>query len=177
MGVNITGVNGNISLIKQTYKKFLALGEGITGADFQMLIHHPAAVPLSFLVQATQLPPVERENIETKGPHGITFNQQGHFKNAGEITLSFKEVVNGLAYAAVRHLVRNKIYFNVTMGLITESRGASLAACTLTLEDCWLKLDAADLSVEDGATLLKPAGTLYYNWPTWLDEAGEVLKW
>lgn len=161
---NISNVVGNIPLAKAAYTKLLGLGEGATSDDFEMTIsEYP---DLAFLCQSTQLPPMEREAIESYGPHGVQFVQAGRYKNAQEVPISFKEVITGKAYEAIRSWVKEKKYLEVEIKLTSESNEAGSPSTTLRMEDCWLSLDGFDLSVED-PTLVKPVGTLHANWVGW----------
>lgn len=164
---NISDVKGSVDLVKKSYKKFMALGEGVSGDEFMMKIE--GYDDLGFLVQTSQLPAIMRENIESYGPHGIQFNQQGRFKNAQDVPVSFKEVISGKAYKALREWIKEKKYLKVTLALVGESFSSSKPETTVVMEDCWIEIEGADLSVEDGATLVKPSGTLHANWVGWLD--------
>lgn len=171
---NIANVAGNIPNVNKSYKKLLALGEGAKSDDFRMTIEGYS--DLEFLVQATQLPELKREMIESYGPHGVKFNQQGKFLNAGDITITFKEVIDGNAYRALREIVKDKKYVEVRLQLMGESESTFGTACVMS--DCWFEIDALDLSVEDGTTLVKPAGTIHYNWVSWLDDGEpETMGW
>ena len=165
---NISEVKGNVGIVKKSYKKLLALGEGVTGEEFLMKIE--GFDDLTYLIQTTQIPAMMRENIESYGPHGVQFNQQGRFKNAQDVPISFKEVISGAAYKALRDWVKNKKYLKVTLALVGESAPTSNANTTVVMEDCWIELEGVDLSVEDGAQVLKPSGTLHANWIGWLDD-------
>jgi len=171
----IANVAGNIPNINKTYKKLLSLGEGAKADDFRMTFE--GYDDLEFLVQATQLPELKREMVETYGPHGVKFNQQGKFLNAGDMTITFKEVIEGKIYKALREIVKEKKYLKITLGCLGESKPGSPADLTVVLEDAWLEIDALDLSVEDGTTLVKPAGTIHYNWVGWLDGKSDTLAW
>ena len=46
----------------------------------------------------------------------------------------------------------------------------SNADVTWILEDSWIELEGVDLGVEDGATLIKPSGTLHVNWVSHFDD-------
>lgn len=164
---NISDVAGNVKKIRHGYRRLLALGEGVAADEFILTIEGYA--DLRYLVQSSQLPPMIRETIESYGPQGVQFNQQGRFKNAQDIPIAFKEVIKGTAYKALRDWVRNKKYLEVKIGLAGESFPSSNINTTVTLEDCWIELEGADLSVEDGATLVRPTGTLHANWISWLD--------
>jgi len=165
---NIANVAGNIGNINKSYKKLLSLGEGAKGDDFRMTIEEYP--DLEFLVQATQLPEIKREMIESYGPHGVKFNQQGKFNNAGDMTITFKEVITGEVYACLAEIVKEKKYVEIKLGLLGESQPESVPGTTCLMSDCWIEIDALDLSVEDGTTLVKPSGTIHYNWVSWLDD-------
>ena len=172
---NISNVQQNVPLVKNSYKNLVSMGEGAKGDDFRMTIEgYP---DLEYLVQTTQLPALKREMIESKGPHGVMFNQQGNFMNAQDITITFKEVVSGKALEALRDWVANKKYLQVTLALISESQPESVYANSVVLEDAWIEIDAVDLSVDDTTTLVKPSGTIHGNWVTWPDEEQETLPW
>lgn len=172
---NISNVQQNVPLVKNSYKNLVSMGEGVKGDDFRMIVEGYSN--LEFLVQATQLPALKREMIESKGPHGVMFNQQGNFMNAQDITITFKEVVTGKALEALRDWVKNKLYKQVTLALISESQPESNTANSVVLEDAWIEIDAVDLSVDDTTTLVKPSGTIHGNWVTWADEEQETLPW
>jgi len=172
---NISNVNANVPLLKSSYKNLVAMGEGAKADDFRMTFdEYP---DLEYLVQITQLPAMKREVIESRGPHGVQFVQQGVFMNAQEVPITFKEVVSGKALQFLIDWVKNKRYVTATLALISESQDESNEYNTVTMEDCWIEMDGVDLSVDDGATLVKPAGTLHCNWASWLDDEQETLSW
>lgn len=173
---NVANVQQNVPLVKNSYKKLVSLGEGAKGDDFRMTFsEYP---DLEFLVQSTQLPEMKRDLIESRGPHGVMFNQQGTLKNAGDITITFKEVISGEALACLSECVREKKYLTVTLALISESQPDSTSQNTVVMEDAWFEMDGVDLSVDDTTTLVKPSGTLHYNWVSWFDEEeGATLSW
>ena len=172
---NITGVTQNIALVRGSYKKFVSLGEKAVASDYRMLI--PTYPNLEYLIHSTQLPAMAREPIEDYGPHGVQFNQAGRYKNAVDLTITFKETLSGEAYRCLRDWVRNKRYLEVYIGLLGESRPESNANNTLLLDDCWCELEAVDLSNEDNTTLVKPSGTLHANWHSWVDSEVHTLGW
>ena len=172
---NISNVQQNVPLVKNSYKNLVSMGEGAKGDDFRMTIEDYS--DLEYLVQSTQLPALKREMIESKGPHGVMFNQQGNFMNAQDITITFKEVITGAALEALRDWVKEKKYLQVTLALISESLPESNIANSVVLEDAWIEIDAVDLSVDDTTTLVKPSGTIHGNWVTWADEEQETLPW
>ncbi len=156
---NISGVQGNTSLFKQTYKKMLSLGEAALGADFTMTVEgYP---DLQYLIQAFGIPAMKREPVEIFGPHGVKFVQQGKYEGSVEIPVTFKEAVAGNAFQAIKSWIKNKQYLEVTLTLTSESNPIGNDAHNWIIEDAWLELDNVDLSVEDGAVPLKPSGTLH----------------
>ncbi len=158
---NISGVQANVSLLRETYKKMAALGEAVKGQDFRMEVEgYP---DLEFLIQSSQTPPMKRELVETVGPFGVKCNQQGRFMNEIEMPITFKEVMSAAAYRALKTWVRDKKYLEVMLTLISESNLTASDDHTWLLEDCWIELDGGDLSVED-AVVLKPSGTLHGNY-------------
>jgi len=171
---NIANVSHSMPLVKQSYQKLLSFGEGATSDDFRMVIE--GWPDLEFLIQASQLPPLGREPVEGFGPHGVQFTQQGRYKNIAEVPITFKEVLTGKVYEAVRNWVLNKDYLTVILALIAESEPESNAYNTVTMYDTWIELEGVDLSVED-STLVKPAGTLHANWLDYLDAGGASLDW
>lgn len=168
---NITGNQGNIRKIRTGYRKLTALGEGAVADEFRMEIEGNSE--LTYLVQTTQLAALAREPIESYGPNGVQFVQQGRFKNAQEVPISFKEVISGKAYEFLREKLKNKEYISIKLALVGESYPTSTPANSVLMEDCWIELEGVDLSVED-ATLIRPSGTIHANWVSWLDDDQNV---
>lgn len=170
---NITGVVARVPLIKKTYKKFVALGEKATGDDFRMVIEgYP---DLEYLVQGVQYPPIGREPVETFGPHGVQFVQQGRPRNIVESPITFVETLSGAAYAALRDWVINKRYLEVHLSAVAESEDGNKHN-SFILYDSWVEVEGYDLSVED-ATIVKPTGTLHGNWNSGFDTDDHSLEW
>jgi len=171
---NIVGPSGNISPIKRLYKKWLSYGEKITGNEYKMSFDgYP---DLNYLVTSSQLPALQREVVESYGPMGVKFNQMGRYVNAQDVPVGFSEVIEGKMYSALREIVRQKIYLDITIGLVSESQSTSSPFATVVLEDSWIELEGVDLSDEDGAALIKPAGTIHANWVSWVDEDGQTIS-
>jgi len=165
---NISGVQANIPIIKQSYKKIVAYGEKVLGSEYKMEVEgYP---DLTWLIASVSMPAMQREMVETVGPHGIKFNQMGKYINAQDVPITFDEVITGKALEALRDWVKNKKYLKVTLGLVSESLTTSNAATSVSMEDCWLECDAIELGNENSATVVKPTGTLHCNWITWLDD-------
>ena len=170
---NISNVTPRVDLIRQSYKKFAGLGEKALANEFKMIIE--GYRNLEYLVNATQLPPLKREMIESFGPHGIQFQQQGRVMNAHEVPITFIETLSGEAYRAIRDWVTNKRYLEVVLSMLSESQDGNRYT-SVAMFDTWIELDGVDLSVED-ATVLKVAGTLHCNWVTWFDPEDYSLSW
>ncbi|MDX5979649.1 hypothetical protein [Vreelandella alkaliphila] len=159
----ITGSVGNVGLFQESYNTHVAKGEGLIGTDF--LLEIEGYEDNSTLIQAFQLPPLMREMIESFGPMGVRFLQAGNYNNAAEIPITFKEVINGDIYTMVRDWVVNKRYLRCRLRTTSESKnGQNAQSHGFIMHDCWLNLDGVDLSVEDRAALVKPAGTLHANY-------------
>ena len=168
---NIHDNYGNVPRLKHNYKRLLGLGEGVASDEFIMTFEGNNDV--RYLVQSTQIPALQREVIESRGPFGVQFNQQGVYKNAQDISITFKETIKGHAYSFLRDLVVNKRYIKIKLTLAGESFPDGNDFTGLVLEDCWIELEAADLSVEDSGTLVRPSGTIHANWVSH-DENGSV---
>lgn len=169
---NISDVKGSIDKIRAGYRKLLALGEGVASDEFIMTFE--GNDDMRYLVQSTQFPALAREMIESFGPHGVQFNQQGRYKNAQDLSISFKEVITGKVYEFLRDIIKEKKYVTIKIALTGESYTSSTPSNSLLLEDCWIELEAVDLSVEDGGTLFRPSGTIHANWVSYLDSDQSV---
>lgn len=157
----ITGAVGNTEVFRKSFNKLVSKGEGLIGTDFKMTFEQYPEITV--LVQTTQIPPVLREMIETFGPHGVRFLQAGNYNNAAEIPISFKEVIKGESYQMIRDWIVNKRYLKVTLEMDPESLPGGSAPLKFIMHDCWLNIDGVDLSVEDRASIVRPAGTLHAN--------------
>ena len=166
----IPNAKGNVKLLKQAFTKHVAMGEGVISSDFEMTIS--GMENLTTLVQAAQIPPFGREEIETFGPMGVQFYQQAGYNNAGEMPVTFKEVISGPVLEAIRNSIAEKQYLEITMKLIGESIPDGVEPLKFRMSECFIKLDGVDLSVEDRTALVKPAGTIRYNWSELLSGKG-----
>jgi len=133
---NISGVQGDVSLFKETYKKMLSLGEAALGQDFVMTVE--GYTDLQYMVQTFGIPTMKREPVETFGPHGVKFVQQGKYEGSVEIPITFKEVISGNAFQAIKSWIKNKEYLEVTLTLTSESNQAGNDAHNWIIEDAWL---------------------------------------
>lgn len=165
---NITDVHGNIPTLKKGYKKLLGLGEGLVSDEF--IMEFEGNENMRYLVQITQFPALAREIAETYGPQGVQFKQATRFKNAQDVPITFKETIKGHAYEFLRDLVANKKYITIKLTAAGESFLDGNPHAAVRMEDCWIEIDGVDLSVEDGASLARPAGTIHANWVSWCDD-------
>lgn len=163
----LVDVLGNVPIIKKSWNRLLGLGEGMVGNEFIMTFEGNENA--RFLVQTTQFPALQRANVETFGPHGVMFRQQAWFQNAQDISVSFKETIKGHAYEYLRSMIKNKIYTTIKLAAAGESYLNGNPHAAVILYDSWIELDAVDLSVEDGTSLVKPSGTIHANWVSWCD--------
>jgi hypothetical protein len=157
---NSGGVTASMSLLSESYSKMLSYGESARAQDFVMTVVGDAN--LHWLIQAATTPALKREVVEVVGPFGVRSIQQGRFINEIEMAITFKEVVSGLAYTALHAWSETKAYKTVTIALKSETQGVAADGADgfWKIEDCWIELDGADLSVED-AVPLKLSGTLH----------------
>ena len=166
----VPNAKGDVNLLKTAFSKHVAMGEGAVASDFEMIIG--GLESLTTLVQAAQIPPFGREEIETFGPLGVQFYQQGSYNNAGEMPVTFKEVISGPVFEAIRNSVANKDYLDITLRLVSESLPDGVKPLEFKLYNCFFRMDGVDLSVEDRTALVKPAGTIRYNWSELLSGKG-----
>ena len=161
------GVIGNVPVIKKSWDRIVGLGEGMVGNEFIMTFEGNDNV--RFLVQTSQFPALQRANVETYGPHGVMFRQQAWYQNAQDISVSFKETIKGHAYQFLRSMIQKKLYITIKLAAAGESYLNGNPHAAVILYNSWIELDAADLSVEDGTSLVKPSGTIHANWVSWCD--------
>jgi hypothetical protein len=156
----ISNVVANIDLLRTSFDNAVALGESARAQDFSMKVVEYS--DLTWLIQALTIPSIKREVVETVGPFGVRWIQQGRFINEIEMAITFKDVVNGIALQALQNWSENKRYLTVAIALKSESEGEATDKdiAYWEISDCWLELDGADLSVED-AVPLKLSGTLH----------------
>lgn len=159
------GAKGNIPLIRQSYKDSMALGERTRGDEFRFIFADNTN--MEFLVIATQMPPLKRELVEIPGPQGIKIMQQGKYLHSGDINITFVEVLTGKTLEYLRKKVIDKEYFDAYMTLCGESNPGGSKPTSLPIYDCWLEIDAIDLSNEDSTMAVKPTGTIHCNWIGW----------
>ena len=158
-----SNTKGNLGFLKGKYKKNMAAGEKLSGAEFEMKID--GYDNLTVLIRSTQIPAIGRAEMEDFGPMGLKFVQQGPLENSGEISVTAVETIKGDVLKVIYDIVKNKKYVNLTIKPTPESlNGANPAGTGWRMEDCKLKSDAVDLATEDTTALVKPPITITYNW-------------
>lgn len=153
---------GNIPLLKKSLNAFVALGHKAKSSDFEFVMRGFEGIKT--LVQAVQIPVVGREPIELFAPYGVKFQQQGSPNTSGEMPITFLETVHGDVYKRLRESSMRRCYWDATLTLNCEELPSGVAPLKFNIYNCWIKLDGVDLSTEDQSAVIKPAGTLYYNW-------------
>lgn len=154
--------SGNVGFLESARNSFVALGNKAQSKDFEMLIDGMEG--FKTLIQATQIPEIGRESVEMFAPYGVPFYQQGTAKVAGELAITFMETVSGTVMQTIRQKAKDRCYFNATIKLACEEKPGSVGPLTYKFYDCWIKLDPTDLSTDDTTGLVRPAGTMFYNW-------------
>ena len=168
MGSPISNTAANIGLLQTSYNTSIqTIGEVARAQDFLLTFASGTGtsdstqnVIIQYLVQSATIPAIKREVVETVGPFGVRSIQQGRFMNEIEMAITFKETVTGAGYAFLQTWTRDKLYKEVTVSMVSESRSSSTECPSWTVTECWIELDRADLSVED-AVPLKLSGTLH----------------
>jgi len=161
-----SNAKGNMSFVKQQFRKNLDAGEKMSGAEFEMVFNNNPN--MTVLVRTTQLPAQGRADVEDFGPMGVSFTQAGPLENKGEVTVSCVETIKGIVVPFVTDLVRGKKYVDITIRPTPESlAGKSPTGTTCRLEHCKIRCDAIDLATEDVQALVKPNMTITYNWYEW----------
>lgn len=154
---------GDLSFLKTKFNQNLAAGEKLMGAEFQMVFEgYP---DLSVLIRSTQFPAMGRADVEDFGSMGLNFTQHGALENKGEITVTCVETLQGKVLEAVRDIVKNKKYVNLTIESTPESTsGTSVDSLKFKLSHCKLRSDVVEWSSEDTAALVRVSMTIVYNW-------------
>ena len=160
----------DLRLVKQTYSNFVSIGSKISAADFMARIDGYSN--MQYLVKTFQLPPMQREMMELTGPLGVMVQQQGKPINAFEASITFQETVDGHVMAMLHDWVANRRYRNIEVQYICEENANPNRWQKIKLFDCWLSMDAQDLSTEDSAAPLQITCPLHVNWCSWFDVNG-----
>lgn len=161
---NIIGSQGNIQKIRTGYRKVLALGEGVASDEFRMTFEGYSDI--SYLVQSTQLPALAREPIESFGPNGVQFVQQGRYKNAQEVPISFKEVITGKIYEFLRAQLRGKKYYTVKLALVGNPSPPQTTILLLCLKIAGSSLKASISLLKTLPSFAPPVRSTRTGYPT-----------
>ncbi|WP_419238319.1 hypothetical protein ACN08L_16075 (plasmid) [Photobacterium leiognathi subsp. mandapamensis] len=154
---------GDMAYLKTQFNKNLNAGEKLMGAEFEMLVEEYPE--LTVLIRSTQFPAMGRADVEDFGPQGMNFTQHGALENKGEITVTAVETLTGQVLKAIRNIVKNKQYVNITIRATPESTsGATAEPLKFRLSHCKVRSDVVEWSTEDTAALVKPSMTIVYNW-------------
>lgn len=154
---------GDVNFLKVKHMQNLQAGEKLQGHEFEMSIdQYP---DLTVLIRSTQFPAMGRSDVEDFGQMGLKFVQHGALENSGEIAVMCVETIGGRVLEALRDIVKNKKYIDITIRSTPESlSGISPKPLKFKMTHCKVRSDAIDLSTEDQAALVKPAMTIVYNW-------------
>ena len=151
--------SGHIDVLKKSFQSRIALGNPAISAEFKLTI--PEYPDLSVLATNISVPALKRAVVETFAGMGVKFIAQGGFDNAYESPVTFQEVEAGNLYKALKDWVGNKKYLDITVALVSEEHPDGIPDHTFVINECWLEMDPAELSVEDVTMAVKPAGTLH----------------
>ena len=154
---------GNKSYLKQKYTANKAQGEKLGGTEFTMSF--PGYDNVGVLVRTTQLPMMQREDVEDFGPNGVKFVQSGPITNSGEIQVQCVETITGEIMKMVVDVIANKTMLDIDLSAAAESlAGGSPDALKFTLNDCKISCDQVDMATEDVTALVRPSLRIVYNW-------------
>ncbi|MAD46089.1 MAG: baseplate protein [Oceanospirillaceae bacterium] len=149
--------------LQDAYAQNAAVGEKISAYEFRATLDNNP--DLSVLVRSSQIPGIGREVIEDKTSMGLTMNQHGALKNAGEISLQCVESGDARLVQFIIDAVHNRRYIDIQLELTPESKsGVANAYHDITLLHSLLASEAADVSTDDTTALLKFPINVTYNW-------------
>jgi hypothetical protein len=94
----------------------------------------------------------------------MKFNQHGVLKNSGEFQMTCVETIKGDVFAAVRKMVLNKEYLDLTFAAAAESNSGADAGLTRNYLHCKIYSDAVDFCSEDTTAAVKLPLRVVYNW-------------
>ncbi|MAD46090.1 MAG: hypothetical protein CMH98_13900 [Oceanospirillaceae bacterium] len=155
--------NGQLGMLNDAYQDNAALGEKITGYEFELECHQYPE--FCMLVRSTKIPDIARTDIVDTGPMGMECDQYGAYKNRGEITVQCIDTMAAHTLGFVRDAVKRKRYLDFTLRLTPESRqGLAIANHTFGLKHCTIKCEGGDLSTKSVEELLDLSLMLSYSW-------------
>lgn len=156
-----TNAKGNKNLIKDKVLKTRALGERAKTSHFELRFRGHDDMTLR--IAATQLPEMMRHDVEGFGAMGTMINEQGNLKNAGQLTVTVDEYLDGKTAAFIKKSVEEKIYHDIDIAITPEDTGLK-PIIERKLEDVYISSEAVDLANEDITGTIKFPLTLNYNW-------------
>jgi len=155
--------SGDIGFLNDAYSQNAAVGEKVSAYEFRITLDNNP--DLSILMRSGQLPAMAREPIEDKTSMGLTMNQYGAFKNAGEISFQAVEAADARLMQFIIDVVHNRRYIDVQVELTPESKaGVANPFHDVTLRHSLLASEAADMSTDDTTALMKFPLNVTYNW-------------
>ena len=161
MTTELAGAKGNMDFLKKKFLKGLSVGEKILAAHYEMeFVGYP---DVTYIVEATQLPAMKREPVETRTGMGMAITQQGNPVMNGEITTTLVETLSGKALKFVRELVTEKKYVDIIIRITPESLGGD-HAIECELSACFVGSDVVDLANESVTEYVKLPLTITHNW-------------
>ena len=176
----IPNAQHNVALYKKSFEEHVALGEFAQGNDFRVVVKHPTGDDfgkIEFLVQGFAIPEQKREDVETRGCHGVELTHYGRPTNKFEITMKLIEPLSGLASKLFRRVVNEKIMCDFTVGLVAESQPSSTEDTTYDLMYCKCGLEQAELDVEDDAPIKRDITVMGHWCSHWDGEAPQTVSW
>ena len=152
---------GNVAAIKTSVMQQLALGDKALAPNFKLTFRNDP--DMSLRIAATQIPEMMRHEIESFGYMGAGANQQGNFKNTGQITVTVNEYLDGKTAKFIYDSIANKTYHDMDLALTPEDTGLAPIAEWEMLK-AYFSSEATDLAVEDVTGTINFPLTITYNW-------------
>ncbi|WP_070965009.1 hypothetical protein [Vibrio sonorensis] len=152
---------GDMAATRAIVLEQLSKGDKALTSNFRLKFrNHP---DMTFRVSATQIPEMMRHEIESFGHMGTGQNQQGNVKNAGNITVTIEEYLDGKAAKFIGDAIKNKTYYDLDLEITPEDTGYKSIASWEMLK-CYLSSEAVDVATEDLTGTIKFPLTIGYNW-------------
>lgn len=157
-----SNTKADLTFLKARFNKNLAAGEKLIGTEYWMTIK--GYENLSVLIRTAQLPEMTREDVEDYAPGGMKFNQHGPLRNSGEFQVTCAETIEGVVLAAVKEMVYQKKYLDISFQAAAESNSGDSKGLSRTYSHCKVYSDAVDFSSEDVTAVVRPTLRIVYNW-------------
>ncbi|HBL5388779.1 TPA: hypothetical protein LR353_005152 [Escherichia coli] len=94
----------------------------------------------------------------------MKFNQHGPLRNSGEFQVTCAETIEGVVLAAVKEMVYQKKYLDISFQAAAESNSGDSKGLSRTYSHCKVYSDAVDFSSEDVTAVVRPTLRIVYNW-------------